>query len=92
METDVTIRPDAKGRITLGALARGVGSFHDAQEEMLAVGFLPKDLEKQFPAGFEGVSLPGLAGFSDEFAFAWSAAEAGKRPEIGRLAKCPGGN
>lgn len=27
METAVTIRPDAKGRITLGALARGISSF-----------------------------------------------------------------
>jgi DNA-binding transcriptional LysR family regulator len=59
----------------------------DAMRECGLGGFLPKDLEKQFPAGFEAVSLPGLAGFSDEFVIAWSAAEAGKRPEIGRLAK-----
>jgi hypothetical protein len=48
-------------------------------------------LEKQFPAGFNTVSLPGLTGFLDEFVIAWSAAEAGKRPEIGRLAKRLGG-
>ena len=28
MEKALTIRPDAKGRITLGKLARGVSSFH----------------------------------------------------------------
>lgn len=50
-------------------------------------GFLPKDLEKQFPAGFRGVSLPGLGDFSDEYVIAWSAAEAVKRPEVARLAK-----
>jgi DNA-binding transcriptional LysR family regulator len=54
-------------------------------------GFLPKDLEKQFPAGFTAVALPGLAGFADDFVIAWSAAEADKRPEIGRLVKRLGG-
>ena len=54
-------------------------------------GFLPKDLEKQFPAGFAAVVLPGLAGFADDFVIAWSAAEAEKRPEIGRLVKRLGG-
>ena len=28
MSKSLTIRPDAKGRITLGTLARGVSSFH----------------------------------------------------------------
>lgn len=59
----------------------------DSMRECGLGGFLPKDMEKQFPAGFEVVSLPGLAGYSDEFVIAWSAAEAGKRPEIGRLVK-----
>jgi DNA-binding transcriptional LysR family regulator len=63
----------------------------DAMRECGLGGFLPKDLEKQFPAGFNTVSLPGLTGFLDEFVIAWSAAEAGKRPEIGRLAKRLGG-
>jgi DNA-binding transcriptional LysR family regulator len=63
----------------------------DAMRECGLAGFLPKDLEKQFPAGFDAVSLPGLAGFSDEFVIAWSAAEAAKRPEMGRLAKRLGG-
>jgi hypothetical protein len=30
---------------------------------------------------------PGLADFADDFVIAWSAAEAGKRPEIWRLVK-----
>lgn len=55
-------------------------------------GFLPKDLEKQFPAGFVSVALAGLAGYADDFVIAWSAAEAVKRPEIGRLVKRLGGS
>lgn len=31
--TDITVRPDAKGRITLGALAKGVSSFRVHKEE-----------------------------------------------------------
>ena len=50
-------------------------------------GFLPKDMEKQYPPGFTAVTLPDLAGFSDDFVIAWSATEAEKRPEIARLAK-----
>ena len=50
-------------------------------------GFLPKDLEKQFPLGFGVVALPGLAEFADEFVIARSAAEAAKRPEFGCLVK-----
>lgn len=59
----------------------------DAMRECGLGGFLPKDLEKQFPTGFSGVSLPGLNDFSDEYVIAWSATGAGKRPEIARLAK-----
>ncbi len=33
METTVTLRPDAKGRITLGVLARGISSFHATVDE-----------------------------------------------------------
>lgn len=54
-------------------------------------GFLPRDLENQLPSGFVSVALPGLAGFAEDFVLAWSAAEAEKRPEIGRLAKRLGG-
>jgi DNA-binding transcriptional LysR family regulator len=50
-------------------------------------GFLPKDLESQFPTGFAVVALPGLAEMVDDFVIAWSAAEAVKRPEIGQLVK-----
>ena len=50
-------------------------------------GFLPKDLEKQFPSGFVKVPLAGLAEYTDEYVIAWSAKEADKRPEIGRLAR-----
>jgi hypothetical protein len=63
----------------------------DAMRECGLGGFLPKDLEKQFPAGFDVVFLPGLAGSSDKFVVAWSSAAAGKRPELGRLAKRLGG-
>ncbi len=63
----------------------------DAMRECGLGGFLPKDLERQFPSGFSGVSLLGLNEFSDEYFIAWSAAEAEKRPEIARLAKRLGG-
>lgn len=33
MSTYVTIRPDTKGRIALGKLARGVSSFHATTDE-----------------------------------------------------------
>ena len=33
MATPVTLRPDAKGRIALGKLARGVSSFHASIDE-----------------------------------------------------------
>ena len=33
MEPTLILRPDAKGRITLGALARGVSSFHATADE-----------------------------------------------------------
>jgi len=59
----------------------------DAMRECGIGGFLPKDLEKQLPQGFNGVSLPGLSEFSDEYVIAWSAAEADKRPEVARLVK-----
>jgi len=63
----------------------------DAMCECGLGGFLPKDLEKQFPPGFVIVLLPDLARFSDDFVIAWSASEAAKRPEIARLAKRLGG-
>ena len=63
----------------------------DAIRECGLGGFLPKDLEKQFPEGFTSVTLPGLDEYSDEYVIAWSAAEAEKRPEIGRLVKRLGG-
>ena len=50
-------------------------------------GFLPKDLEKQFPPGYASVAVPGLAEFADDFVIAWSVGEAAKRPEIGQLVK-----
>ena len=93
---------EGEGRFTRflreNALAAGIGldvamecstwtQVIDAMRECGLAGFLPKDLEKQFPPGFEAVSQAGLAGFSDGFVIAWSASEAGKRPEIGRLAK-----
>lgn len=59
----------------------------DAMRECGLAGFLPKDLERQYPPGFTAVTLPDLAGFSDDFVIAWSAVEAEKRPEIARLAK-----
>ena len=31
--TEITLRPDAKGRITLGALAKGVSSYRAHQDE-----------------------------------------------------------
>jgi len=58
----------------------------DAMRECGLGGFLPKDLEKQYPSGFTVVALPDLAEFSDDFVIAWSAIETGKRPEIARLA------
>lgn len=64
----------------------------DAMRECGFGGFLPKDLEKQFPSGFSGVTLPGMNGFLDEYVIAWSAAEAGKRPEIARMVKRLGGS
>lgn len=63
----------------------------DAMRECGVGGFLPKDLEKQFPADFAGAALPGLDEFSDEYVIAWSAAEAEKRPEIRSLVKRLGG-
>ncbi len=33
MAASVTLRPDAKGRIALGKLARGVSSFHASTDE-----------------------------------------------------------
>lgn len=33
IEKPMTVRPDGKGRITLGALARGVSSFHVHRDE-----------------------------------------------------------
>jgi len=58
----------------------------DAMQEFGIAGFLPKDLEKQFPANFDTVALPGLDAYTDEYVIAWSSSEAAKRPEIGRLA------
>ena len=63
----------------------------DAMRECGHGGFLPKDLEKQFPAGFVVVALPGLAEFADDFVIAWFATEAAKRPELERLVKRLGG-
>lgn len=63
----------------------------DAMREFGIGGFLPKDLEKQFPPDFSARSIPGLSDYSDEFVIAWSSAEAEKRPEIQRLVKCLGG-
>ncbi len=59
----------------------------DAMRELNVGGFLPKDLEKQFPKGFENVRFPQLSEYSDEYVIAWSSSEAEKRPEIARLAK-----
>ena len=64
----------------------------DAMRECGIGGFLPKDLEKQLPQGFNGVSLPNLNEFSDEYAIAWSATEAEKRPDVVRLVKKLGGS
>ena len=63
----------------------------DAMSEFKIGGFLPKDLEKQFPAGFSVTPLEGLEDYCDEYVIAWSPSEAGKRQEIGRLAKHFGG-
>lgn len=63
----------------------------DAMRECGRAGFLPKDLAKQFPAGFKSVSLTGLTDYADGYVIAWSAAEAEKRPEMGKLAKRMGG-
>ena len=54
----------------------------DAMGECGIGGFLPKDLVKQFPAGFKSVSLPDLSEYTDDYVIAWSASEAQKRPEI----------
>lgn len=59
----------------------------DAMSGFQISGFLPKDLEKQFPVGFTEVKLAGLEDYTDEYVIAWSPTEAAKRPEIGRLAK-----
>ena len=64
----------------------------DAMRECGIGGFLPKDLEKQLPQGFNGVSLPNLNEFSDEYVIAWSATEAEKRPEVAHLVKKLGGS
>ncbi len=63
----------------------------DAMAACKLAGFLPKDLERQFPTGFKRLELPGLGGFADEFVVAWSAAEAGKRDEIACLVRRLGG-
>ncbi len=63
----------------------------DAMSGFGIAGFLPKDMEKQFPAGFTVVPLAGLEDYSDDYVIAWSPAEAAKRPEIGQLAKHLGG-
>jgi DNA-binding transcriptional LysR family regulator len=63
----------------------------DSMSGFKAGGFLPKDMEKQFPAGFSLVQLAGLQEYADEYVIAWSPAEAAKRPEIGRLARHLGG-
>lgn len=63
----------------------------DAMNGFNVGGFLPKDMEKQFPTGFSAVQLAGLEEYADEYVIAWSRAEADKRPEIGRLARHLGG-
>jgi len=63
----------------------------DAMNAFGVGGFLPKDLEKQFPAGFDVVQMAGLEEYVDEYVIAWSSAEASKRPEIARLARSLGG-
>jgi DNA-binding transcriptional LysR family regulator len=63
----------------------------DAMSGFGIAGFLPKDMEKQFPAGFTVVPLAGLEDYSEDYVIAWSPAEAVKRPEIGQLAKHLGG-
>lgn len=63
----------------------------DAMSGFGIAGFLPKDMEKQFPAGFSAVPLAGLEEYSDYYVIAWSPTEAAKRPEIGQLAKRLGG-
>jgi len=50
-------------------------------------GFLPRDMERAFPAGLTRVSLAGLADYQDHFAVVWSAAEPRKRPELQRILK-----
>ena len=80
------------------ALAAGIGldvamecstwtQLIDAMRECGFGGFLPRDLVKQCPPGFTAVSLPDLAGFSEDFVVAWSAAEAEKRVEIAMFTK-----
>jgi hypothetical protein len=59
----------------------------DAMKTCRIGGFLPKDMESQFPAGFAQVALTGLAEYADEFVIAWSEAEAEKRPELALLLK-----
>lgn len=59
----------------------------DAMSCFRVSGFLPKDLEKNFPEGFTLTPLLGLDNYFDEYVIAWSSSEAAKRPEIGRLAK-----
>jgi DNA-binding transcriptional LysR family regulator len=59
----------------------------DAMRECGIGGFLPQDMEKQFPAGFSRVLLSGLGEFSDKYVIAWSATEVVKRPEIATLVK-----
>lgn len=63
----------------------------DAMNGFNIGGFLPKDMEKQFPTGFSAVQLAGLEEYADEYVIAWSRTEADKRPEIGRLARHLGG-
>jgi hypothetical protein len=48
-------------------------------------GFLPKDMENQFPEGLVQAPLTGLADYTDDFVIAWSGADVEKRPELLRL-------
>lgn len=57
----------------------------DAMRECKLAGFLPQNLERQFPDGFSVATMPCLADYADEYVIAWSASEAAKRSEIGML-------
>ncbi len=64
----------------------------DAMKQCGLGGFLPTDLEGQFPEGFSKIPLTGLGDYVDEFVIAWSASDVGKRPELGKVLTKLGGS